>query len=161
MSAIPYPYLPEGSTIIYVGEDNEYMAEAKKFAQENNTVRHIGAAVVVKAERIIGRGSNGAGFHKERGCIREKQNVPTGTRYDLCEGCAYSNHSEASAIRDAKAEGKDTQGADLYLWGHWWCCEPCWDAMIEADIENVYLLEGSEHLFNKAHPDNVIGRQFE
>lgn len=50
---------------------------------------------------------------------------------------------------------------DLYLWGHWWFCEPCWNAMIEAGIRDVYLLENSEVLFNKAHPENIIGRQFE
>jgi hypothetical protein len=33
--------------------------------------------------------------------------------------------------------------------------------MIAAGIRDVYLMEGSERLFNKAHPDNVIGRQFE
>ena len=56
--------------------------------------------------------------------------------------------------------GHDTVGADLYLWGHWWACAPCWNAIIESGIENVYLLEGSERLFNKAHHGNVIGRQF-
>lgn len=161
MAAIQYPYLPAGRTILYVGTDNPFMATARKYARENNTVKHIGAAVVVKDGKIIGRGSIGAGFHGQRdGCIREEMNVPTGTRYDLCEGCRYKYHSEASAIRDAKEKNEDMQGGDLYLWGHWWACEPCWNAIQEAGIANVYLLEGSEKLFNKAHPDNIIGRQF-
>ena len=162
MSAIQYPYMPEGRAILYVPADNEFMAAAKEFARKNNTVKHVGAAVVVRDGRIIGRGSIGAGVHgAQGGCIREKMNVPTGTRYDLCKGCSHENHSEASAIRDAKEHGEDTSGADLYLWGHWWCCEPCWNAMLEAGINDVYLLEGSERLFNKNHPENVIGRQFE
>src|SRR3989344_441935 len=57
--------------------------------------------------------------------------------------------------------GHETIGADLYLWGHWWACQPCWNAIIEAGIENVYLLKDSERLFNKASPDNIIGRQFD
>lgn len=162
MSAIDYPYLPSGRTLLYVLPENEFMAKAKEFARKHRTVRHVGAAVIVKSGRIIGEGSIGAGFHGERGgCIREKMNVPTGTRYDLCKGCSYEYHSEASAIRNAKERGEDTLGADLYLWGHWWCCEPCWRAMIEASIKNVYLLEGSERLFNKNHPENIVGRQFD
>ena len=158
---IQYPYLPAGRTILYVPASNEFMAATKEFARKNNTVKHVGAAVVVRDGRIIGRGSIGAGFHgAQGGCIREKMNVPTGTRYDLCKGCSHENHSEASAIRDAKEHNEDTHGADLYLWGHWWCCEPCWRAMLEAGISNVYLLEGSERLFNKNHPDNIIGSQF-
>jgi len=168
MADIKYPYMPAGRTVLYVPADNPFIVEAKEFARQNNTIRHVGAALVVKDGRIIGRGSAGAGYHgeldpttgKERGCTREKMNVPTGTGYELCEGCAYKYHSEALAIADAKNNGGDTQGADLYLWGHWWCCEPCWNAMKEAGIKDVYLLEGSERLFNKEHPDNIIGHQF-
>ena len=158
---IQYPYLPTGRTILFVPASNEFMAAAKEFARKNNTVKHVGAAVVVKSGRIIGRGSIGGGLHGEQGgCIREKMNVPTGTRYDLCKGCSHENHSEASAIRDAKEHNEDTHGADLSLWGHWGACEPCWDAMIAAGIKNLYLMKGSERLFNKAHPKNVIGKQF-
>ncbi len=32
--------------------------------------------------------------------------------------------------------------------------------MIEAGIQNVYLLEGSERMFDKNHAENIIGRQF-
>ena len=162
MSKIEYPYLPAGRTLLYVPALNEFIEKAKEFARKHNTVRHVGAAVVVKSGRIIGEGSIGAGFHGEHGgCIREEMNVPTGTQYDLCKGCNYEYHSEVSAIRNARERGNDPDGADLYLWGHWWCCEPCWNEMIEAGIKNVYLLEGSERLFNKEHPGNIIGRQFE
>lgn len=169
MSDIQYPYLPANRIILYVPADNPFMAAAKEYARENNTVKHVGAAVVVKDGRIIGRGSVGAGLHGEidpatgtkRGCVREKMNVPTGTGYELCKGCGYEYHSEALAIRDAKKSGADTEGADVYLWGHWWACKQCWKTMMDASIQNLYLLEDSEKLFNKTHPDNVIGRQFE
>src|SRR3989344_4618381 len=105
---IQYPYLPTGRTILFVPASNEFMAAAKEFARKNNTVKHVGAAVVVRNGRIIGRGSIGAGVHGEQGgCIREKMSVPTGTRYDLCKGCAHENHSEASAVRDVKGRGED------------------------------------------------------
>lgn len=166
---INYPYLPKGRTILYVPESNPFMMEAKKFAQENNTVKHTHAIVMVKEGRVIGRGSIGGGYHGEidsatrekRGCAREHMNVPTGTRYDLCGGCGADYHSEAMVIRDAQEHGEDPQGADVYFWGHWWCCSPCWEKMIAAGIRNVFLLEGSERLFNKEHPENIVGRQFE
>ncbi len=166
---IEYPYLPEGRSIKYVPEDHPHMQAAKELARENHTVRHIHAAVLVKDDRVIGRGSIGGGVHGEvdeetgekRGCVREHLNVPTGTQYELCRGCGYENHSEASAVRDAKERGENTEGADLYLWGHWWACEPCWNAMNLAGVRDVYLMEGSEKLFNKEHPENIVGHQFD
>jgi deoxycytidylate deaminase len=47
------------------------------------------------------------------------------------------------------------------MWGHWWCCKPCWDNMIAAGIKNVYVIEGSEILFNKKDSSNIIGHQFD
>src|SRR3989338_11250959 len=100
---IQYPYPPTGRTILYVPASNDFMAATKEFARKNNTVKHVGAAIVVRDGRIIGRGSIGAGVHGEQGgCIREKMNVPTGTRYDLCKSSSHANHSEASAVPDAK-----------------------------------------------------------
>lgn len=169
VTTIKYPYLPEGRTIKYVPEDHPFMQEAKEFARQNHTVLHIHAIVLVKDGMIIGRGSIGAGFHgeidpatgKARGCVREHLGVPTGTQYHLCDGCGYDYHSEPSSIRDAEAHGHDVSGADVYFYGHWWCCENCWDLMIQKGIRDVYLMEGSEKLFNRDHGDNIIGRQFE
>jgi deoxycytidylate deaminase len=58
-------------------------------------------------------------------------------------------HAEPRAVRDARKNCSDINDADLYLWGHWWCCKPCWDAMIGAGIKNVYLLDESIALFKK------------
>lgn len=160
--AIKYPFLPEGRTIGYVSVDNEFMAAAKAFAAAESKDKVMpGAAVLVKGGTIIARGANGSDYHELHGCERIRQGIPTGQGYELCEGCHPKNHSEPSAIADARARGTDTHGADLYLWGHWWFCESCWAAMIAAGIRNVYLLEHSEVLFNKAHPENIVGRQFE
>lgn len=159
---IKYPYLPEGRTILYVPDTNKFMARARDLAKKyRSNLVQPGGAVVVKNSEIIGEGSIGNNPAHLLGCVRIKMNMPTGQGYDLCEGCNPKFHSEPSAIRDAKEKGNDTQDADLYLWGHWWCCEPCWNAMIAAGIKNVYLLENSGVLFNKENPANIIGRQFE
>lgn len=159
---IEYPYLPKGYKILYVPIDNEYIKQAKRFAKENSLDKVMpNSSVIVKDGVVIGLGANGSDYHEKHGCYRVKNKIPTGQGYELCEGCSSNNHGEANAIKDATYKGNNMSGADLYLWGHWWCCEPCWNKMISAGIKNVYLLEGSEILFNKNHPDNVIGHQFD
>lgn len=148
--AIQYPYLPDGKTIAYVLADNPFMHAAEEYARAHSLDKeHPTGAVLVKDGIIVGYGANGSTYHEEHGCERKRQGIPTGERYDLCEGCHPKNHSEPKAIADARSRGEDTHGADLYLYGHWWCCKPCWDAMIAAGIKTLYLLEGSEKLFNQ------------
>lgn len=118
-------------------------------------------SVVARKKRVIGISGNGSDYHKYNICERVRQNVLTGEGYELCDGCHPKNHSEPRAIKNALEQGERVKGADLYLWGHWWCCKPCWDAIREAGIKNVYLMGESERLFNKNHPDNIVGRQFE
>ena len=159
---IVYPYLPEGRTILYVPESNKFMQEAKKFAREHSLDKVMpNSSVIVKNGEIIARGANGSNYHDTHQCERVKQNIPTGQGYELCEGCHPKNHGESSAIKNAKENNVDINGVDVYLWGHWWCCEPCWNAMIEAGIKNVYLMEGSEILFNRTKEGNIVGHQFD
>ncbi len=161
-SKIAYPYLPEGREIKYVPSHNNYIIVARILAKVNSLDKTMpGAAIVVKDGCIVGMGANGSDFHKTHQCRRVELGCKSGEGYDLCEGCHPKNHSEAKAISSAKNQGFEIIGADLYLWGHWWCCKPCWDKMVEAGIINVYLLEGSEKLFNKEHPENIVGKQFE
>jgi len=157
MKKIDYPFIPEGREIFYVGEDNEFMRAAKEECLSHSTdMNQPTGSVAVLNGKIIGKASNQARIkhkkfaelHKRMLCVRKLLKVKTGTKYWLCPGCAkFSDHSEARAVKDAKRNGYTTAGADLYLYGHWWCCEPCWNAMIEGGIKNVYLLEGSEELF--------------
>ena len=130
---IEYPYIPEGRKIEYVPMNNEFIQAAKRFAFEHSLDRHMptGSVVVVEGE-IVGFGANGSDYHENNECERKKLGSKTGTDYDKCEGCHPKNHSEPRAIADALSKGQDIEGADLYLWGHWWCCEPCWDSMVDG-----------------------------
>ncbi len=154
--SIEYPYLPEGKKIEYVSANNEFMVMAKKFANEFSLDKNFPtASVLVKGNEVVGMGANGSDYHKSHECERVKQGIPTGQGYDLCEGCHPKNHSENKAIADAISKGKEVMNADLYLWGHWWCCEPCWKSMINEGVRNVYLMEGSEKLFNNKRAGNT------
>lgn len=161
MAKIKYPYLPEGRTIEYVPENDHFMAAAKGLARfESLDETMPGAAIIVKDGEIIGGSANGSDCHDKYGCERVRIGCKTGEGYELCEGCHPKNHSEVRAIHDAQESGNSTQDADLYLWGHWWCCKWCWDAIAEAGIKRVFLMEKSEILFNKERPDNIVGKQF-
>ncbi|MBW3569008.1 hypothetical protein KY385_02665 [Candidatus Parcubacteria bacterium] len=162
-NAINYPYLPAGEKIIYVRADNEYMQAAREFALKNSLdkVMPTGSVIVLDG-KVIGRGANGSDYHDKHGCERVRRNIPTGQGYELCVGCHPKNHSEPKAIAEALKNytKEDLAKSELYLWGHWWLCQPCWNAITEAGIKKVYLQTDSEKHFNKNHIENIVGTQF-
>ncbi|OHA16321.1 MAG: hypothetical protein A2830_00245 [Candidatus Taylorbacteria bacterium RIFCSPHIGHO2_01_FULL_44_110] len=154
-----YPYIPEGRKFIYVPIANFFMAAAKRMALEGSTDRlwPTGAVIVVSG-KIIGSAANQSAlkskrlmkFHREVFCVRRFLKIPTGQKYWICRGCASPRlHSEPRAIKAAQKAYGDITGADLYHWGHWWCCKSCWDAMIVAGIKDVYLVEGAKGQFQR------------
>jgi deoxycytidylate deaminase len=158
-SQIKYPYLPEGRVILYVPENNKYMLAAKEIALKRSTdVKTSTGAVIVDEDGkiLIGAANQSAlknkfllDIHKKY-CVRKIFKIPSGQKYWLCPGCAsHKNHGEYRAIvaLQKKFPQKINTNLDLYLWGHWWCCKPCWDKMIEVGIKNVYLMEGVNKLF--------------
>lgn len=166
--AIKYPYLPEGKCILYVADGNPFMQEAKHACRELSTEsKQPTGAVLVKDGRVVARAANQSRIKNRtllklhnRFCVRKLLHVPTGTHYWVCPGCAtYREHAESRVICVARRAGVDTDGTDLYLYGHWWCCKPCWDVMIKAGIRDVYLLEGSEHFFNRRSSGDVLGKK--
>jgi deoxycytidylate deaminase len=144
------PYLPPGKDILYVPNDHEFMQMARHEAEQNSLDKsHPTGAVLVQNEIPIGMGANGSSFHTNVGCVRKLFKVPTGKLYGLCSGCSPKNHAEQQAIKAALKKGETVQGADIYLWGHWWCCESCWHAMIKAGVNNVYLPQNAWEQFGK------------
>jgi len=170
---IEYPYLPEGRTILYVPADNVFMQEAKKVAKEKSTDKHIstGAVVVdVNSNTIITQDANMApltnehliNLHKKY-CIRRILGIPSGQKYWICPGCAGGDHhAEYRASEKLIKNGFNKNDQfDVYLWGHWWACKDCWGKMLEIPVRNLYLMEGSEALFNEKDNRNIIGHQFD
>lgn len=154
-----YPYLPDDGTIAYVSDANVFMAEAKKTCLEKSTDHyHPTGAVVVKDGVILGKGANQSALrnkhllslHKRYFCLRRFFNVKSGEKYWVCPGCASAvMHAETRAVRDALKSQQTLAGCELYLWGHWWCCKPCWDSMLGADLHKVYLVNEATALFKK------------
>ncbi len=165
MMTIQYPYIPTGWTISYVDDSNVFMQEAKRWrnTESSDSVQPTGA-VIVKNGEIVSGGANQSRLRYKwlsklhsRLCIRKICKIKTGTKYWLCPGCAtFREHAEAQAVTYGQKQGIDIRGGDLYLYGHWWCCKPCWDAMIGGEIKNVYLLAGSEVAFNRSNAQNTL-----
>lgn len=162
LGQVNYPYIPEGREIRYVGLTNHYMLFARWWSRRYSldSLMPTGA-VLVRGGKILGAGANGNSYHSKNKCRRVLLGSKTGEGYELCEGCHPRNHSELRAIAYARKKGLDVSGSDLYLWGHWWCCHACWSGIVQSGIEGVFLLEKSEVLFNKEHPENIVGRQFD
>jgi len=63
--------------------------------------------------------------------------MPSGQGYELCKNiCKQSNHAEIDALLKAGDNAKD---ADLYLFGHTYCCEDCTKKLKEAGIKNIFI----------------------
>ena len=119
----------------------EYFMEiAYLVAKRSTCLRRQVGAVVVKNKNILATGYNGAPrgiTHCEvAGCIREKLNVPSGERHELCRGL----HAEQNAIIQAAYHGTSIAGADLYCTNR--PCIICSKMIINAGIEKIYYQDG-------------------
>lgn len=155
---------PSNIPVTYVSLDNPYMKEAYTYAKELYTTEGltdkvkkmtITSSVIVKNRKVISKGANGDGWHqKHNTCVRMEKNLPTGVGYEECPGCCAANHAEQTALRVA---GAAAQGAEIYLYGHWWICASCWNAITTAGITHIYLLENADALFDRNEKTTVIG----
>ena len=168
-NVIVFPYMPAGLDIRYVSYD-DHMKLARDTAQQQSLdkAQQVGC-VLVAAGVVLGRGANGSDYHDSHPCERKKLGCKTGEGYELCEGCHPKNHAEGKAIADARKKYAPEQldalafagVLTMYTWGHWWCCADCCKAMAEVGVRELVFLKDSHRLFNREHPANVIGRQFE
>lgn len=93
-------------------------------------------AIIVKDKRIIATGYNGApsGIENclEKGyCIRNKLNIPSGTKAETC----YSVHAEQNAIIQASKLGIAVDGATIYVTHQ--PCTICTRLIINAGIKRI------------------------
>jgi len=120
------------------------MKIAEIVSTRSTCIRKKVGAVIVKDKRILSTGYNGAPRNLKHcldiGCIREKNNIPSGTRHELCRGV----HAEQNAIIQAAIHGSVIDGATLYC-THMPCIL-CAKMIINANIKRV--------VFKIKYPDN-------
>ncbi len=106
----------DNNTTSRVPKDTYYLHIAEDVAKRGTCIRRNYGAVIVKNDEIISTGYTGA----PRGtanccstgvCVRQRMNIPSGERYELCR----SVHAEMNAIISASRQ--EMQGAVLYLAG--------------------------------------------
>lgn len=111
-------------------------------SERSTCLRRAVGAVLVKDKRVLATGYNGApkGLeHCEKtGCIRAEQNVPSGTRHELCRGV----HAEQNAIIQAAVFGVPVGGASIYITNH--PCSVCAKMLINAGIQEI-VYSGDYH----------------
>jgi len=109
-------------------------------ASRSTCLRRKVGAVIVKERRILCSGYNGAPSKvphcSETGCLREKLNVPSGEKHELCRGV----HAEQNAIIQAAFHGIRVNGAVLYCTNQ--PCSICAKMIINAGIKKVYYKDG-------------------
>ncbi len=120
--------------------DKYFMDITRLVATRSTCLRRQVGALLVKERNILATGYNGvpSGItHCDAGgCLRERLNVPSGERHELCRGL----HAEQNAIIQAARHGININGATLY------CttmpCIICSKMIINAGVNRVVYAEG-------------------
>ncbi len=117
---------------------DEYFSEmALLVARRSTCLRRQVGAVLVKDKRILATGYNGApsGLKHclDTGCIREKLNVPSGERHELCRAL----HAEQNVFLQAALHGITTRGSTLYITTQ--PCVICAKMIVNAGVDEVVV----------------------
>ncbi len=157
-----------------IDKKNYYLDIAETILERGTCIRRNYGAVIVKNDEIISTGYTGAPRGRVncsdiKTCQREKLNIPSGQRYELCR----SVHAEQNAI--ISASRNDLIGSTLYLVGkdaktgeyvkNATPCELCKRFIINAGIkqiiirddkENYRILDVKEYIINDDTIDGVL-----
>ena len=121
--------------------DEYFMQMAELTAQRSTCLRRQVGAIIVKEKHIIATGYNGApkGLpHCEElgGCLREKLEIPSGERHELCRAL----HAEQNVIIQAATLGQSIEGATIYITHQ--PCIICAKMIINAGISRIVIRRG-------------------
>jgi dCMP deaminase len=109
-------------------------------SRRSTCLRRAVGAVLVKDRRVLATGYNGVPSgvtHCEAtGCLREKLNVPSGERHELCRGL----HAEQNAILQAAFHGVSIREAVLYCTNL--PCIICAKMLINGGVRRIVFLDG-------------------
>ena len=121
---------------------DEYFMEIAEIVKTRSTClrRQVGA-VIVKDNRIITTGYNGAPSGLRHctdigGCERERLHIPSGQRHELCRAL----HAEQNAIIQAAKLGVNIDGSTLYCTHQ--PCILCAKMIVNAGVVRVVYHSG-------------------
>ena len=120
--------------------DTYFMEMAKLASRRSSCLRRAVGAVLVRDKRLLATGYNGVPSGvthcEETGCLREKLQVPSGERHELCRGL----HAEQNAIIQAAFHGVSVRDASLYCTNL--PCIICAKMLINAGVRRIVYLDG-------------------
>ena len=147
-----------------IDKENYYLDIAETVLERGTCIRRNYGAIIVKNDQIVSTGYVGAPRARKNcsdlgTCIRAQQNIPRGTRYELCR----SVHAEANAIIHAPRE--QMIDATMYLVGKDFdtgeyienanSCAMCKRMMINAGIKRV-VIRNSKTKFSAIYVEDWI-----
>lgn len=125
--------------------DTYFMDIAIVVARRSTCLRRQVGTIVVKDRRVLTTGYNGAPaglIHcNQVGCVRERLQVPSGERHELCRGL----HAEQNAIIQAAVHGVSICGGTLYSTAY--PCSLCAKMIVNAGIKRV--------VYRGSYPDDL------
>jgi len=121
--------------------DQYFMEMAELTAKRSTCMRRSVGAVIVKDNRAIATGYNGAprgiAHCEDRGgCLRQQLGVPSGQRHEIC----MALHAEQNAIIQAAAMGHSIEGGTIYVTHQ--PCAICAKMIINSGIKRIVIKEG-------------------
>ena len=121
---------------------DEYFMEMAELTARRSTClrRHVGA-VIVKDRHVIATGYNGSPRGLSHcgdrgGCLREKLQIPSGQRHELCRAV----HAEQNAIIQAATVGQSIEGGTIYITNQ--PCVVCAKMIVNAGISRIVVRDG-------------------
>ena len=125
--------------------DKYFMEITEMVATRTTCLRRGVGAVIVKENRILATGYNGAPAGVEHcldiGCMREKNNIPSGERQELCRGI----HAEQNAIVQAARFGVSLLDSTIYITTQ--PCITCAKLIINVGVRRV--------VYKNPYPDKM------
>jgi dCMP deaminase len=121
------------------------MEMAQIVSKRSTCIRRKVGAILAKDKHILTTGYNGApkGLKhcSEIGCLREKLDIPSGHRHELCRGL----HAEQNAIIQAAVFGISIKDSVLYCTNA--PCTVCVKMLINAGVKEI--------IFQGDYPDDL------
>lgn len=132
--------------------DKYFMTIAKTVASRSTCIRRQIGCVIVKDNRILSTGYNGAASGcshctDQNYCWREENKIPSGEKLDRC----FAAHAEVNAIAQAAKFGTSINESDLYCTNL--PCFTCAKTIVNAGISQV--------IYKGEYPDDMTKNLFE
>lgn len=141
--------------------DEYFMAMAEMISSYSDCRRHVGA-VITKDNQVLVTGYNAAPFKLAScqdlgGCMRQIDNIPSGTRQEYCRAV----HAEQNAIIEAASKGISILGGTLYVTTY--PCSICARMLINCKLERIvykgdYMDENSHKMLSE---NEIVIEKFE